>query len=153
MLRLLRQREKFGDFNVRKLNDAIITATDEGMGGKLIFWIWRVTVALVIVVVGMAKSHCSPSSSSFSLWIATDAGIGNITDALVSLGYEAEDLLLFFTTDNGGKPSLGSSNWPLRGGKSTLWEGGTRAVSFLHSKNLLPNAPYTWDGLVHAVDW
>ena len=92
-------------------------------------------------------------SSSSSFLVASDAGIGNITAELTNLGYYDGEVLLFFTTDNGGAPTLGSSNWPLRGGKSTVWEGGTRAVSFLHSQSLLPNAPYTWDGLIHAVDW
>ena len=48
----------------------------------------------------------------------------------------------------------GSSNWPLRGSKITLWEGGTRAVTILHSKQHLPDhGGYRWDGLMHAVDW
>nr|KAG5693885.1 hypothetical protein BaRGS_014326 [Batillaria attramentaria] len=90
------------------------------------------------------KTHCAMTA-------AVDEGIANITDALENLGY-TDNLLTVFTTDNGGPVTLGSSNWPLRGGKSTLWEGGTRAVSFLHSDTLL-NGPYTWDGLMHAVDW
>ena len=48
----------------------------------------------------------------------------------------------------------GSSNWPLRGTKRSLWEGGTRVVTVLHSKTYLRHHKgYVWDGLMHAVDW
>ena len=79
-------------------------------------------------------------------------GIGNVTAKLTSLGYD-DNLLVLFTSDNGGHTGIMSSNWPLRGSKTTLWEGGTRVVSFLHSTALLPNAPYEWDGMIHFVDW
>ncbi|KAK7476309.1 hypothetical protein BaRGS_00032427, partial [Batillaria attramentaria] len=90
------------------------------------------------------RLHCAMTA-------AMDEGIGNITTTLQQLGY-TDNLLIAFTSDNGGPVKLGSSNWPLRGSKITLWEGGTRSVSFLHSKTLLKGS-YTWDGLMHAVDW
>ena len=57
-----------------------------------------------------------------------------------------------FTTDNGGSVGHSASNHPLRGTKGTLWEGGTRAVTFLHSP-LLSSSQGTLDGLFHIVDW
>ncbi|KAF6034753.1 hypothetical protein EB796_006926 [Bugula neritina] len=53
---------------------------------------------------------------------------------------------------NGGKVSNGGSNWPLRGEKGTVYEGGTRGVTFINSP-LLQNRGYVHDGLFHAIDW
>ena len=37
---------------------------------------------------------------------------------------------------NGGIQKNGGNNYPLRGGKSTLWEGGTRSSAFIYSSML-----------------
>ena len=42
-----------------------------------------------------------------------------------------------FTFQNGGQPISGGNNYPLRGIKSTIWEGGTRAASFVHAPYIL----------------
>ena len=62
-------------------------------------------------------------------------------------------LILVFTTDNGGSVGHSASNAPLRGTKGTLWEGGTRAVTFLHSPLLERREGDLLDGLFHIVDW
>jgi hypothetical protein len=43
---------------------------------------------------------------------------------------------------------------PLRGGKFTFWDGGTKGVGFIHSP-LLPTTSKgaVWPGLMHACDW
>ena len=46
-----------------------------------------------------------------------------------------------------GRPNGGASNYPLRGKKASLWEGGTRVPAFLHSP-LLQNMGSVYDGLV-----
>ncbi|KAK7476920.1 hypothetical protein BaRGS_00031859 [Batillaria attramentaria] len=83
---------------------------------------------------------------------ALDDAFGNVTSLLDTLGY-TDNMLLIFTTDNGGPVPFAGNNWPLRGSKATLWEGGTRATAFVWSKNLLPKTGYTNNGMMHAVDW
>ena len=82
---------------------------------------------------------------------AMDLAIGNITAALE----KAEmwnDTLIVFTTDNGGPVQSGASNWPLRGSKATLWEGGHRGAAFVHGK-MLNKTGYVYNGMIHTVDW
>ncbi|XP_046578742.1 arylsulfatase B-like isoform X4 [Haliotis rubra] len=83
---------------------------------------------------------------------ALDEAIGNITQALRDSGL-IDNLLLVFTTDNGGPTYAGANNLPLRGAKTTLWEGGTKGTAFVYSKTLLKKLKYTNTGMIHAVDW
>lgn len=71
-----------------------------------------------------------------------------------------QDTLIFVSSDNGGMthwgegfPASASSNFPLRGGKTTLFEGGVRAVSFVTGGALPAEARgQTRHDLLHAVD-
>ena len=85
---------------------------------------------------------------------ALDEGVGNVTAALKAAGM-FDDTLIFFTADNGG-PAAGfnsnmASNWPLRGMKRTLWEGGMRVSAFAHGAGLRKTG-YVNEAMVHACD-
>ncbi|CAH1798588.1 unnamed protein product [Owenia fusiformis] len=86
---------------------------------------------------------------------ALDDSIGNVTKALNARGM-LENTLIIFSTDNGG-PANGfdrnaASNWPLRGTKAQLWEGGVRGTGFVWSP-LFKKQGYVSEQLVHVTDW
>ena len=90
-----------------------------------------------------------------------DEGVGNITTALARAGM-ADNTLVVFVADNGAPiecsqntcgDANGGTNYPLRGGKHSLWEGGVRltAVASGPMLNLPPGSNFT--GLMHHTDW
>lgn len=90
---------------------------------------------------------------------ALDKSIGDFVEMLKARSLW-DDTLLWVTTDNGGMtqyinvfPGSASSNFPLRAGKTSLFEGGVRGISFI-SGGLLPSeaAGKEYRGLLQHVD-
>eukprot|EP00403_Amphidinium_massartii_P011184 CAMPEP_0178423458 /NCGR_PEP_ID=MMETSP0689_2-20121128/27699_1 /TAXON_ID=160604 /ORGANISM="Amphidinium massartii, Strain CS-259" /LENGTH=613 /DNA_ID=CAMNT_0020045053 /DNA_START=61 /DNA_END=1902 /DNA_ORIENTATION=+ len=65
-----------------------------------------------------------------------------------------DDLLIIFTADNGGPVHLGATNYPLRGGKATEFEGGYRGAA-LASGGVIPQSQWgkRLQGIAHIADW
>ncbi|CAL1533543.1 unnamed protein product [Lymnaea stagnalis] len=82
---------------------------------------------------------------------ALDDAVGSVVAALKKKGLYEQSLIVF-TADNGGWVTYGGNNYPLRGGKFTVFEGGTRSVAFVHSP-MFGQKGFRYDGLMHMVDW
>ncbi len=80
---------------------------------------------------------------------AMDHAIGEILDALHRRGVQ-EDTLVWFASDNGGQAL--ADNAPLRAGKGTVYEGGTRVVAALRWPKGLPGGGRKVTGLITYLD-
>ena len=81
---------------------------------------------------------------------AADEVISNSTMLLKDKNL-LDDTIIIFTTDNGGQTQYGSSNWPLRGNKLTVFKGGVRGTGFVWNPKL-PNLNYNNHHLIHVTD-
>ena len=91
---------------------------------------------------------------------ALDDSVSTVVTALKDADLYNNSVIIF-VSDNGGnihnrhtggRSGCGASNYPLRGDKSTLWEGGTRTPAFVHSP-LLERSGYVSHELIHITDW
>lgn len=81
---------------------------------------------------------------------ALDDVVGRVVEQLKASGLYQNSVIIF-TTDNGGNIQAGGNNFPLRGSKGGLYEGGTKGVAFIHSP-LLPKSGFKYNGMMHMVD-
>lgn len=90
-----------------------------------------------------------------ALTILWDEALGNVS-AACNTHLPARPILWVITSDNGAAVDGGGSNWPLRGGKKYLYEGGVKVRGLVYSASniLIPRARRgaSYDGLMHLVD-
>ena len=72
--------------------------------------------------------------------------------SLVDISRLWNNTLVIFSSDNGGDPFYRGFNYPLRGYKRTLWEGGVKASGFVHGQMLKRKGVISRD-LIHVTDW
>ncbi|XP_047002607.1 arylsulfatase B-like isoform X1 [Schistocerca americana] len=84
-----------------------------------------------------------------------DVSVGEVIKALQQCNM-LNNTVIVFISDNGGQPHgihyNKASNWPLRGTKFTLFEGGVRTVAALWTSKLR-QAGRVSDIFVHITDW
>jgi len=79
---------------------------------------------------------------------AMDDAVDVVVKSLKNAGMFDNTIIVFFS-DNGGAKGHGN-NWPLRGHKASVWEGGTRTPAFIHGPGL---SPRTEERMFHVTDW
>jgi arylsulfatase A-like enzyme len=79
-----------------------------------------------------------------------DRAIGRIVEAVDKYD-STHNTLVVFASDNGGDTRFGADNRPLRGGKSSLYEGGVRVPAIVRWPGRI--APRAVNEVVHIVDW
>lgn len=101
------------------------------------------------------KTFCSLACVVTAIVTHLDASVGAIVHALDQQNM-LKDSIIVFSTDNGG-PAEGfnlnaASNWPLRGVKNTLWEGGVRGAGLIWSPRLNKRQRVA-NQTMHIADW
>lgn len=90
--------------------------------------------------------------------VALDDSVGKVVRALEETG-QLDDTIILFSNDNGGATGNNhgqfidrsrGSNYPLKGSKYTLWEGGVRGTAFLWYNQF--NRSYVNNHLMHLTD-
>jgi len=97
-----------------------------------------------------------PQRRIFAAMVAyMDYGIGRVYDALKKKNMLSNTVIIF-TTDNGGPANGFDFNWannfPLRGVKASLYEGGVRGAGFVYSELFKETGRISKD-LIHVTDW
>jgi hypothetical protein len=85
-----------------------------------------------------------------------DQNFGRLRAELEAMG-EWDNTIVVFTSDNGGPTTtgdgVGARNWPLRGGKHSIWEGGVRATGVIAGKGVGLAGGTEFKHLMHGADW
>lgn len=86
--------------------------------------------------------------------VAMDRSIKRILDAL-ELNGMMDTTFVAVASDNGGCPSDGSNNHPLRGGKFDLFEGGVQVPALIYAPGILPSnvVGTSFYDTFHVSDW
>lgn len=116
----------------------------------------------IMTDIGRGTVLCTTFSTP-AMMVHLDRSVGAVVEALRTADMLANTIIVF-STDNGGAADgfniNAASNWPLRGVKNTLWEGGVRGAAFVWSPLLTDGTDGTIGGggrvseqRMHIMDW
>jgi len=100
------------------------------------------------------KNYTWETQQQYYAMVSTvDSSVKNVTDTLKALNMW-DNTIVFWATDNGAPPQVGGSNYPLRGGKGSNWEGGIKCPAFVSGGYIPTNRRGTTvnNGFMHIVD-
>jgi hypothetical protein len=86
---------------------------------------------------------------------SVDEGVGKIVEQL-RVQNLLDNTIIVFTSDNGGMPTGGGLNYPFRGQKLTVYEGGLRTPALIHFPAQMPpksSSADSYDHLFHVADF
>jgi arylsulfatase A-like enzyme len=113
---------------------------------------WETTNAAEYELVTEGITSASRQVFAGALYLM-DQEVGKIVTALKTSNLYEKSIIIM-ASDNGGSPTDGGNNWPLRGAKKTMFEGGHHVPAFIHSNLIAKNMYGTkFTGLFHVSDW
>jgi len=90
-----------------------------------------------------------------AMTIYLDSVVNSLVSSLQSVGMWNNTVFVYASDNGGDTPYIGyGNNWPKRGSKASLFDGGIKVPAFIHSP-LLPASSrgITYNNLMHATDW
>lgn len=128
---------KKGDYLTDQLTDEALAFIEQNKAKPFYLNLWHYAVHAPLMgkpeLIGQVSERPPANGQANATYAAmlesVDESLGRIVRKLAEL-HLSEDTLLVFTSDNGGAVHFGkppaTSNWPLRNGKGTAYEGGLR---------------------------
>lgn len=100
---------------------------------------------------GIITADKSSSYKNYKLVTKENRKLGSVNVGLLSLVPNMSFSLNMVTSQNGAWIPYHGNNWPLRGGKISIFEGGTRVASFVSGVSL-QKQNYVFEGYIkHAL--
>ena len=108
--------------------------------------------ATVLGRIGELFSGQATLKQYFMAMAIMDSAVESIFKALEQRGV-MDNTYVIFASDNGGCPGAGGRNYPLRGTKGSLFEGGAHVEAFIYSPLLEVLGAGPYPHLFHVTDW
>lgn len=103
----------------------------------------------------LADTTTTKNQTYCAMNILLDETVGNLTCALEKYGL-ASNTIFVLTSDNGGSKQFPASSYPLKGTKSTEYNGGLMVNAFIHGSIIIDPSRRgsTYSGQVHVTgEW